>query len=80
MLANLPFIGSGIFSLTKEQLLLLWNHKDRIRARIEMDERNRRAVLSPEKVKKLALDDTGSLEEADSVKCNFYHQNYKPSY
>jgi hypothetical protein len=58
----------------------LWNSKDRIRARIELDERNRNAPLSKEKVEWLTRNDTGSQEEAESAKLDFYHKNYKSSY
>ena len=78
VLAHLPFLGSGIFSLTTEQLLLLWNSKDRIKSQIEMDQRAIAAKLSPEKVKSLALNISGSQEEAESARCNYYHSTYSP--
>lgn len=76
----MPGIGTGIFSLTKNQLLLLWNSKDRIQALMELQTRRANSSLSPQRIKDLAFHVTGSEEESDAVKCNYYHQNYKSSY
>lgn len=79
VLAAIPGIGSGIFSLEKWQLLLLWNSKDQIQALAEMHQRSINATITPDRLKRLALEITGSEEEADSVKCNYYHANYQSS-
>jgi hypothetical protein len=80
LLAAIPGLGTGIFSLTKEQLLLLWSSKETILAFTELYARRANTQLTADKVESLTLRTTGDAAQAASAKCNYYHQNYTPSY
>ncbi len=80
ILAAIPGIGAGIFSLTKEQLLLLWTCKDKILADTELYHRQRNSTPNPNRIKKVIQDATGDEQQAMTISLQNYHETFTPSY
>ena len=81
ILAAIPGIGAGIFSLTKEQLLLLWISKEKILAETELYHRQRNnANPKPDRIKQIVKDATGDEQQATTVSLRNYHETFTPSY
>lgn len=81
VLAVIPGIGADIFSLTKEQLLLLWISKEKILADTELHHRQRNnANPKPDRIKQIVQAATGDEQQATTVSLKNYHETFKPSF
>lgn len=80
ILAAIPGIGAGIFSLTKEQLLLLWISKEKILAETELYHRQRNSTPKPDRIKQIVQAATGDEQQATTVSLKNYHETFTPSY